>query len=149
MQMKPLIINKRARHEYEILETVLAGVALEGGEVKMLRGKHGSLNGSYVTLHDSDALLLNAQIPPYPYARHEEYEPTRSRKLLLHKAEIDRLRSYQQMKGLTLIATAIGLQGRFIKVEVAVARGKSKKDRREEIKKRDIDRDTAKLLRHG
>lgn len=141
LSMMPLIFNKKARHEFEVLETYLAGVVLTGGEVKMLRQKHGSLQGSFVKIVNGEAWLLNAQIPPYPFARSEEYDPKRSRKLLLKKTELITLQTASQEKGKTLIATLIGVHGRHIKVEVGLARGKSLTDRRQEIKKRDLDRE--------
>lgn len=145
--MKPLLINKKAKFEYEFLETLTAGVILSGGEVKMLRNSKGSLQGSFVRIIDGEAWLINAQIPPYPYARNEEYDPKQSRKLLLKKNELAKLLQIQQNKGLTLVPTMIGLDGRFIKVEVAIARGKSQSDRRETIRRRDLDRQTARDLK--
>jgi SsrA-binding protein len=139
--MLPLILNKRARHEFEVLETFLAGVVLTGGEVKTLRGKHGSLQGSFVKLINGEAWLINAQIPPYPYARNEEYDPKRLRKLLLKQSELITLQTASQEKGKTIIATKIGLLGRHIKVEIALARGKDERDRRQDIKKRDLERE--------
>lgn len=138
--MKPLIINKKARFDFEILDHVFAGVVLTGGEVKMLRGSHGSLQGSHVRIVRGEAWLLNAQIPPYPYARNEDYDPKRTRKLLLKSHEILQLQAIQDTKGKALIPTMIGLDGAFIKVEIGIARGKTQADRREAIKKRDLDR---------
>lgn len=123
-------------------------MVLDGGEVKMLRGKHGSLAGSYVRVIGDHAVLLNAQIPPYPYARNEEYEPTRTRQLLLKKSELLQLKQAQETKGHTLVPLMIGLDGRFIKVEVAIARGKNTTDRREAIRKRDLDREVARDLKN-
>jgi SsrA-binding protein len=116
---------------------------LTGGEVKMLRGQHGSLAGSHVRLINDQPVLLNAQIPPYPYARNENYDPIRTRKLLLNKSEILKLQQAQQVKGHAIIALAIGLVGKHIKVEIAVARGRKKSDKRELIKKRDLDREAS------
>jgi SsrA-binding protein len=139
--MLPLILNKRAKYEFEILESIYAGLVLLGGEVKMLRGKHGSLAGSYVRVVGDHAVLLNAQIPPYPQARNEDYDPLRTRDLLVTKDELLFLKQAQETKGRTLVPVVIGLEGRFIKVQVAVARGKNTRDRREVIKKRDLDRE--------
>jgi len=146
--MKPLLINKKAKFEYEYIETLTAGVVLSGGEVKMLRNSKGSLQGSFVRVVDGEAWLLNAQIPPYPYARNEDYDPKQNRKLLLKKKEVAQLLQIQQAKGLTLVPTAIGLEGRYIKVEVTIARGKSQGDRRETIRRRDLDRQTARDLKN-
>ena len=146
--MLPLVLNKRARYEFESIETLRAGLVLSGGEVKMLRGKHGSLAGSYVRVIGDHAVLLNAQIPPYPYARNEEYEPTRTRKILVKKSELLKLKQAQETKGHTLVPLMIALDGRFIKIEVAIARGKNTADRRESIRKRDLERDTARDLKN-
>lgn len=139
--MKPLLINKKARFDFEILDRVVAGVVLTGPEVKMLRGGHGSLQGSHVRIVGGEAWLLNAQIPPYPYARNEDYDPKRTRKLLFKAHELVQLQTTQDTKGKTLVPTMIGLDGAFIKVEVGIARGKTQADRRETIKKRDLDRE--------
>ena len=120
--MRSLLINRQARFEYEPLETFIAGVVLSGGEVKMLRLKKGSLAGSHVRIINHEAVLLNAQIPPYPFARNEEYDPIRTRKLLLSKKEILKLQEAQQEKGKTLITMEIGIQGKLIKVKLAIAR---------------------------
>jgi SsrA-binding protein len=145
--MLPLLLNKKARFDFEIQDSVVAGVVLTGGEVKMLRGKHGSLQGSHVRIVNGEAWLLNAQIPPYPYARNENYDPKRSRKLLLKKNELLALEAVQQTKGRALVPTIIGLSGRHIKVEVGIARGKTAKDRRETIKKRDLERETGRKFK--
>ncbi|MCD8484070.1 SsrA-binding protein SmpB [Candidatus Woesebacteria bacterium] len=145
--MKPLLVNKKARFEYEFIETLTAGVVLTGGEVKMLRNSKGSLQGSFVRLISGEAWLINAQIPPYPYARNEDYDPKQSRKLLLKKKELEQLAAVTKTKGITLVPTMIGLDGRFIKVEVAIARGKNVRDRREQIRRRDLERQTARDLK--
>lgn len=147
LNMKLLLENRQARFEYEPIEKFVAGIQLTGGEVKMLRQKKGSLAGAFVRVIGSELHLLNAQIPPYPYARNEDYEPTRTRKLLMRKSELIKLQEAQKQKGLTLIPWMIGLNGKFIKVEVAIARGKSTTDKRREIRERDIARDTARELK--
>lgn len=144
-----LLENRQARHEFELLETFEAGLVLLGGEVKMLRGKHGSLAGSHVRIIQGRPVLLNAQIPAYPYARSENYDPKRSRELLLKKSEILKLQQAQETKGLTLVPVNISLQGRFIKAKIAIARGKKLHDRRADIKKRDMDRQVAADLKRN
>ncbi len=141
--MVALIDNRQARYEFELLDTLVAGLVLSGGEAKMLRGRHGSLAGSHVRIVQGKPILLNAQIPPYPYARNENYEPKRSRGLLLKKSEILKLQQAQETKGLTLIPVSIGKEGKYLKLKVAIARGKKLHDRREELKRRDLDRQTA------
>ncbi len=139
--MKPLLINKKARFDFEILDRVVAGIVLTGGEVKMLRGKHGSLQGSHVRIVGGEAWLLNAQIPPYPFARNEDYDPIRSRKLLLKASELLQLQAIQDTKGKALVPTMLGLDGAFLKVEIGIARGKTHADKRDVIRKRDLDRE--------
>ncbi len=139
--MLPLILNKRARYEFEVLDTITAGLVLQGGEVKMLRGKHGSLAGAFVRVVANRAVLLNAQIPPYPFSRQEDYDPLRTRPLLVRQDELLRLKQEQETKGRTLIPVMIGLEGRFLKVQIGIARGKNTRDRREAIKKRDLERE--------
>lgn len=107
----------------------------------MLRGKHGSLNGSYVHIKDGEAWLLNMQVPPYPYARVEDYEPTRTRKLLLKKSELIKFGQLQGTKGISLIPLSVAVAGRYLKVVIGVARGKSSRDKREAIKERDLNRE--------
>ena len=147
MKMKVLLENRQARFEYEPLEKFVAGVQLTGGEVKMLRHSKGSLAGAYVRVVGNELHLINAQIPPYPYARNEEYEPTRTRKLLVKKSEIIKFEEAQKQKGLTLIPWIVGLSGKYIKIEVAIARGKSVTDKRRQVRERDIARDTARELK--
>lgn len=146
--MVPLISNRQARFEFELLDTYDAGLVLLGGEVKMLRGKHGSLAGSHVRVVNGRPVLLNAQIPPYPYARMEDYDPKRSRELLMKKNEILQIQQAQETKGLTLIPVMIGKSGRHLKLRLAIARGKKLHDRREDIKKRDLSRQMAADLKN-
>ncbi len=144
--MKTLLVHRQARFEYEPLESFLAGIILSGGEVKMLRLKHGSLSGSHVRVIGDEVWLLNAQIPPYPYARIENYDPKQTRKLLLGKHEILKLKEAQQEKGKAIIPLEVVLAGKYIKVKIAIARGKSQADRRAAIRKRDLERETAREL---
>lgn len=131
--------NKKARFDYEILETYEAGLVLTGQEVKSVRTGHISLKGAFITFHGHDALLTNAHISKYKYAgKAPDYEPERSRKILLKKREIDYLRGKTQEKGLTVIPLSIYTKGRHIKVEIAVCRGKKKYDKRESIKEREL-----------
>lgn len=132
--MKPLVENKRARAEYTFLDTMDAGIILSGGEVKMLRSKRGSLAGSHIRIVSGKALLLNAQIPPYPFSREEEYDPAHTRTLLMHKREILKLEDSQKNKGLSIIPMEIYAGKRFIKLRLAIAKGKKQYERREELK---------------
>jgi SsrA-binding protein len=140
--METLIENKKARMEYFVVESFEAGMRLTGGEVKMLRLKRGSLVGAHIRVLNGEAVLLNAQILPYPYMRNEDYDPKRTRKLLLHKREILKLQESQETKGLAIIPLVIFLHKNFIKIKLAIAKGKKQYERREEIKKRDVQRET-------
>ena len=137
-----LLKNKKAYLNYEIQEKVEAGIKLFGFEVKSLRAKHGSLDGSYITAKGREFFLINAYIPPYqPSNSPPEYDPYRQRKLLLSKKDIQFLISKKEEKTLTIIPLSLYSKGRLIKAEIALAKGKKKKDKREDIKKKDTERD--------
>lgn len=136
--------NRRAKYDYSLEEFFVAGIQLEGHEVKSVRTGNVDLKGSYVTTSDNEAWALNIFIKPYDHASNlEDYDPTRTRKLLLTKKEIETL-SKAKKNGYTLVITAIGLVRKFIKVELAIAKGKKKYDKRQTIKKRDLDREIKK-----
>ncbi len=140
-----LVSNRRATHDYEILETFEAGISLLGTEIKSLRGHGGSLQDAYVLVSDThDVILKNASIAPYKFGNLFNHEEKRERKLLLHKREILRLKTLSQEKGLTLIPLGMYLKNGFVKVKIAVAKGKRNYDKRAALKerehKRDIDR---------
>jgi SsrA-binding protein len=136
-----LLSNKKARLEFEILDTYTAGVVLTGGEVKSLRNKSGSFAGSYVKIVGNEAVLLNAQITPYPLADNRDYDPKRTRKLLLKKKEIEDLADKIATKGMSLVPLSFEVLGRHIKLKFGLARGKKQFERRAELKKRDQLRD--------
>ncbi|MEN8253473.1 MAG: SsrA-binding protein SmpB [Patescibacteria group bacterium] len=136
-----LIINKKARYDYEISKTYTAGIVLEGREVKSLRAKHASLTGSFVKIINSEAFLLNAQINPYAFAKNDDYNPKRTRKLLLTKKEIADLDQATNNKGWMIIPLSIFLKGRNIKVDIGLGKGKKVHEKREAIKKRDLERE--------
>ena len=137
-----LIQNKKFHLAYEPHKTYEAGIELHGFEVKSVRQKHGSLEGAYVIIRDGEAFLTNAYIPPYqPANAPDEYDPYRRRRLLLSKAEINELAEAEQQKRLTIVPRSIYNAGQHIKVEIVVAKGKKKADRREDIKKKDVQRD--------
>lgn len=133
--------NRKARHDYHIEETVEAGIALQGSEVKSLRGGKASLQDSYAMVRGHEVFLMGAHIPPYAQASMQNHEPTRARKLLLKRKEIDRLIGKTQEKGLTLVPLRIYLKKNLFKVEIALARGKKDYDKREAIAKRDAERE--------
>lgn len=139
--------NKKARYDYEILETVEAGLVLSGGETKSVRAGQAKLSGAFVTFHGNDAFLLNAHIAKYTHATDPAYQPERSRKLLLSKREINYLRGKSEELGLTIIPLSLYTKGRYIKVEIGVARGKKAYDKREAAKKRDVEREMRRIIK--
>ncbi len=139
--------NRRAFHEYEILETVEAGMVLVGTEVKSLREGRVNLKDSYAKLEDGEVYLVEAHISPYSHGNIMNHDPLRPRKLLLHKREIRRLAGKVQERGLTLIPLQIYFKGGKAKVELALAKGKRLYDKRAAIKKRDERRDLARELK--
>jgi len=139
--MSVISINKRANFDYEILERFEAGVVLTGQEVKSIRTGHISLAGAFVTLKGGEAWLTNSHVPPYKMAGElREYDPTRPRKLLLRKFELASLIGKIKQKGLTLIPLRVYTKGNKIKLEFGIGRGKKKYEKRELIKKREVDK---------
>jgi len=134
--------NKKARHEYEILETMEAGLMLLGSEVKSCRMGAANLQDSYARLVKGELYLVNAHISPYKFANRFNHEPLRKRKLLLHARELKKLYGRLREKGQTFIPLRLYFNERGkIKVEMALVRGKKQHDRREDIKKRDLQRE--------
>ena len=141
--MKVFAANRRARFEYEILERLTAGLVLTGSEVKSIRAGRANLSDGFVSFEHGEAFLANVHISPYDNAGYANHEPLRRRKVLLHKREVVRLSSQVAEKGFTLVPLAIGAEGNWIKVELALARGKKLYDKRETIKRRILDREAA------
>jgi SsrA-binding protein len=133
--------NRRARHKFEAVEKMEAGIVLRGSEVKSLRGGKAQMTDAYAVVDRGEVWLRNLHIPPYEPASRENHEPERPRKLLLHKAEIERLIGKTAEKGLTLIPLRIYFKGSRAKVELALARGKEGRDRRRQIADRDVRRE--------
>ena len=145
-----IAVNKRARFEYHIDERIEAGLALEGWEVKALREGRVQFADSYVLFKDNEAFLFGCQINPLPTtASYSKPDPTRTRKLLLKRREIDRLAGLVDRKGLTVIPSAMYWSKGRAKVEIAVARGKQLHDKRKTQKDRDWDRQKARIMKHG
>lgn len=140
------ITNKKAYFDYQITETFEAGINLYGFEVKSVRLGKADLSGSFIKIIGSEAYLVNAKIFPYQNAQIENYDDTRTRKLLLHKKEIISLKSKVDGSNLTLVPVALYLKHGFIKVAVGLGKGKKKYEKRESIKKRDIQRDLEREL---
>ena len=147
--MKIIALNKRARFDYHIQETIEAGLVLTGDEVKSLRAGHCSLSDTYATAHNGRLNLINCYIGPYSHAFSKGDDTSRrSRPLLLHKKEVDKLIGAISRKGFTLIPTRIYFSGRgYVKVEIGLARHKHTVDKRKDIKERDIARQTRRELK--
>ncbi len=146
--MATLVKNKKALFNYHILEKIEAGLVLEGHEVKSIRSGKASLDGAYVVIKHGEAYLINCYITPYqPKNTPPDYLPRKDRKLLLKEKEINYLTGKSKEKGVTLVPLQIYAKQKFIKLELAVARGKKKKDKRETIKKREIDREIQKEIK--
>lgn len=135
------IANRRALYDYEIREKLEAGINLLGAEVKAVKLGHADLSGSHVRITGSEAYLINARIFPYQYARPENYDERRTRKLLLHKKEIMALKSKMDGQNLTLVPLLMYTTGGLIKLELALAKGKKQYEKKQAKKKKDLDRE--------
>ncbi len=145
--MSLLADNRVARQRYFILETFVAGIALKGTEVKSIRNGQCQMRDAYVKMVAGRPVLVNCHISPYSHGNIENHEPTRSRPLLMKKSEIRRLIGKVEEKGLTMVPLKMFLMRGYIKVEVAVAKGKEERDKRDTIKKREADREIQRAIR--
>ena len=146
--MSTLAKNKKAYFDYEILETYEAGIVLHGFEVKSVKLGHISLRGAYVTIKNDEVYLINAHISPYQSANTPgDYDPTRSRKLLLRRAEIKAIVGKSKSQGLTMMPLSVYTKKGNIKVSSGIGKGKRKHEKREKIKRRDTERDIGRNLR--
>ncbi|HXV02507.1 MAG TPA: SsrA-binding protein SmpB [Gaiellaceae bacterium] len=139
--------NRKARHEYHLLERFEAGLALTGSEVKSLRDGRAQLQQAYGDIRDGEVWLVGAHISTYDQAGVQNHDPDRDRKLLLHRREIDNLTGKVQERGFTLVPTKLYFKNGRAKVELALAKGKDVRDRRREISKRDSDRQIERALK--
>jgi SsrA-binding protein len=139
--------NRQASYRYDLLDRLEAGIVLEGTEVKALRGGQAQIKDGYADIRDGELWLHNVHIPPYGPAARDNHEPERPRKLLAHRREIERLVGRIQERGLTLVPTRIYFSGSRAKVEIALARGKDRFDKRESIRTRETQRDMERALR--
>src|SRR5919108_3190535 len=144
---KVLATNRAAFHNYHISTRYEAGAALTGTEVKSVLEGRVQLKDSYVAVRDGEAWLFNAHISPYSYGNRENHDPVRTRKLLLHRREIDRLEEAATVKGMTLVVTRVYLKGGRVKFEIGVARGKKLYDKRETEMRRTLERETRAQLK--
>jgi len=145
--MKVVCQNRKAYHDYHIEETVEAGVVLTGTEVKSLREGKANVKESYVIIKDNEIFLLNCHISHYSHGNIMNHDPIRTRKLLLHQKEINRLRGKIAMRGFTLIPLKIYFKGPFAKIEIALARGKKLFEKRETIKEKEARREIARAVK--
>jgi SsrA-binding protein len=144
--IKMVANNRKARHLYHILETVEAGLVLTGTEVKSLRNGRANMGDAYAVVENGEVWLRNLHISPYEQGNQFNHEPLRKRKVLLHKGDIRRLIGKTQEKGLTLIPLRLYFRKGWAKVELALVKGKKTHDKREDIAKRDADRDMARAM---
>ena len=134
------IVNRKARFDYEIKDVIEAGIQLTGAEVKAAKSGQVAMDGAHAKIIDGEIWIVGMQIYPYKFANNENYDPMRTRKLLVHQKELVALQTKMRSGGLTLIPTAIYTKSGFVKIELGLARGKRKYEKREGIKKRDLER---------
>jgi SsrA-binding protein len=133
--------NRRAYHNYQILEKIEAGIELQGTEVKSIRAGLATLNNAFARVEGNEAYLFDADIQPYERASHSQHEPKRKRKLLLHRSEIDRLATANAVRGQTLVALRLYWKNHRVKVELGIGRGKNVGDKREDLKAKAVQRE--------
>jgi len=146
---KLIASNKKALHDYFVVQKLEAGIALTGTEVKSLRAGKANLKDSYVLFKGDEAFLFGAHISPYSHGNIQNHDPERTRKLLLHRREIDKLRVQTTEKGLSVVPLRLYFKGGKVKTEIAVVRGKKQYDKRETERKREADRETAAAIKSG
>ena len=144
---KLLVDNRRARHDYHLLERVEAGIVLTGTEVKSLRDGRATLGQAFADVRDGELWLVGSHISVYEQGNRQNHEPDRDRKLLLHRREIDSLYGKIREKGLTLVPTRLYFKNGRVKVELALARGKERHDKRRDLQKREADRQIERALK--
>lgn len=138
---KQIAVNKKARHDYQLERTLEAGIELTGGEVKSIKAGEVSISEAFVTIKAGEAFLSGAYVKPYQPKQGFDRDPTRSRRLLLHRAELAKLAGEQQAHRRTIVPTKLYLKGGRVKIEIAVATGKKQYDKRADLKKRDQERE--------
>ena len=148
MSQKVVATNRKAKHEYFLLETYEAGLVLKGSEIKSIRAGQISLSQAYVTTDGREIWLVNAHIAPYNEANRFNHDPLRQRKLLLHNSEIRKLYEKVKQKGATIIPLRVYLKEGLAKIEIALAKGKKHYDKRDEIAKRDAQREIDRHYKH-
>src|SRR3954463_13599110 len=147
MPSRDVATNRQASYRYNLLEKWEAGLVLQGTEVKALRDGKAQIKDGYAALRDGEVWLYNVHVPPYAPASRENHEPERSRKLLLHRREIERMVGKTREKGLTIVPTRLYFSGGRAKVEIALAKGKDVGDKRQAIKERELKREMDRAVR--
>jgi SsrA-binding protein len=145
--IKTVVVNRRARFDYFILEKIEAGIALRGTEVKSIRNGKVNLGDAYAQIEDGEIWLLQMHVSPYEQGNRNNHDPLRRRKLLIHRRQILKLKQATQEKGLTLIPLALYFKGSHLKVELGLAKGKRHHDRREDVARRDAEREIQRARR--
>ena len=146
---KLIASNKKALHDYFVLQKLEAGIELQGTEVKSLRDGRAELKDSYIIFKNDEAFLFGAHIAPYTHGNLANHDPERTRKLLLHKREIEKLFAQKQEKGLSIVPLRLYFRGNRVKVELAVVRGKKLYDKRETERKKEADREAAVAMKRS
>jgi SsrA-binding protein len=146
--MKIIHKNKKAVFDYELIEQFKAGMILLGSEIKSIRLGQINLRGSYVSFQGGKAYLKGANISRYKFDSSDNYDPFRDRELLLKKSELHKITNHLNTQGVTVVPIAVGIEGKYAKLEIAVARGKKKHDKREAVKERDSKRRLQRLTRN-
>ena len=149
--MSDIVTNRKAFHDYQIIDRIEAGVELKGTEVKSIRAGFANLTNAFARIENGQVFLFGADIQPYERASHEQHEPKRSRRLLLHKNEINKLFSLCSIKGHTIVALRMYWKNRRVKIELGVGKGKEARDKRADLKeratKREVDREVSRFNR--
>lgn len=149
MSIKIITENKKSTHDFHIIDTYEAGIVLVGSEVKSLRNGHCNLKDSYVSFVGNEIFLQKAHISPYQSSSYNNHNPERLRKLLMNRAEINKIYSAVSEKGMACIPLKLYFSKGQVKVQIAIAKGKTKGDKRESIKKRDVNREMQRAVRHS
>ena len=147
MKNNELVSNRKAYHDFEILETFEAGISLTGSEIKSLRNHGGSLKDAYVLIKKDELFLINSHIAPYKYSTHITHIEKRDRKLLMHKKEIEKLKKLVTEKGITLIPLSFYLKKGRIKIKFGIAKGKKRHDKRSYLKEKEQKREIDRILK--
>ncbi|MBU1683504.1 SsrA-binding protein SmpB [Patescibacteria group bacterium] len=145
--MKIIQKNKKAYFDYEVLDEYKAGIILTGPEIKAIRSGNVNLKGAYVSITKGEAFIKNMNISRYKYDSNPDYDPFRMRKLLLKESELHKIANHLNTQGVTVVPLAIGLDGKYAKVQIGIVRGKKKHDKRQTIKERDIKKQIGRTMK--